>query len=80
MCLGDFGITVIITDTAVVGRDSLTTLIARYMAPELLDPQELGFAHSNPSRESDVFSFAMTAYEVVFPTSWPVSLTDASSP
>ena len=68
MCLGDFGITVIITDTAVVGRDSLRTLmIARYMAPELLDPQQFGFGHSNPSRESDVFSFAMTAYEVILP-------------
>ena len=36
----------------------------RYLAPELLNPQQFGHTESNPSRESDVYSFAMTAYEV----------------
>ena len=39
--------------------------VTRYMAPELLDPQQFGLSQSNPSKESDVYSFAMTAYEVL---------------
>ena len=35
-----------------------------YMAPELLNPKQFGLTYSNPSKESDVYSFAMTAYEV----------------
>jgi len=38
--------------------------VARYMAPELLNPRQFGRMHSTPSKESDVHSFAMTAYEV----------------
>jgi len=38
----------------------------RYLAPELLDPLYFGFEHSNPSKESDVYSFAVTAYEVFY--------------
>ena len=38
--------------------------VVRYMAPELLSPEQFGFTHSNPSKESDVYSFAMTVYEV----------------
>ena len=38
--------------------------VVRYMAPELLDPPQFGLADSNPSKESDVYSFAMTTYEV----------------
>ena len=48
------------------------------MAPELLNPLQFGFTHSNPSGESDIFSFAMTAYEV-FPSSlMTASLTNTS--
>ena len=66
--LGDFGITGIITDPTVVEQDRVTTSgSTRYMAPELLDPELFGLKHSNPSKESDVHSFAMTAYEVFFP-------------
>ena len=36
----------------------------RYMAPELLNPSQFDLANSNPSKESDVYSLAMTAYEV----------------
>jgi len=38
--------------------------IVRYMAPELLNPPQFGLPNSNPSEESDVYSLAMTAYEV----------------
>ena len=44
----------------------MATPTARYMAPELLDPPQFGLRHSNPSKESDIYSFAMTAYEVFF--------------
>ena len=44
------------------------------MAPELLEPQEFDLTHSNPSKESDVFSFAMTGYEV-FPSNFVVRTT-----
>ena len=65
--LGDFGITGIVTDPTVVEPGSTTTTkpgVVRYMAPELLNPSQFGLANSNPSKESDVYSLAMTAYEV----------------
>ena len=68
--IGDFGVKTIITDPTVVERNNTSTFkqgVTRYMAPELLDPQEFGLTHSKPSKEGDVFSFAMTAYEV-FPS------------
>ena len=34
------------------------------MAPELLNPSQFHLANSNPSKESDIYSLAMTAYEV----------------
>ena len=33
------------------------------MPPELLDPVQYGFEQSNPSKESDVYSLAMTAFD-----------------
>ena len=41
--------------------------VTRYMAPELLNPPQFGLTHSDPSKDSDVYSFAMTVYEV-FPS------------
>lgn len=41
--------------------------VTRYMAPELLFPQQFGYTDSNPSKESDVYAFAMTAYQVFPP-------------
>ena len=69
-CLGDFGIAAIITDLSVMERDSTTTTkkgAVHYMAPELLYPPRFGSKRSNHSKESDVFSFAMSTYEV-FPS------------
>lgn len=65
--LGDFGITSVITDPTLVEPDSTTTFkpgVVRYMAPELLNPSGFSLVNSNPSKESDVHSLAMTAYEV----------------
>ena len=65
--LGDFGIVGVITDPTVVEPGSTTTSkpgVVRYMAPELLNPPQFGLSNSNPSKESDVYSLAMTVYEV----------------
>lgn len=67
-CLGDVGITGIITDPAVVEPGSTTTSkpgVVRYMSPELLNPTQFNLQNSNPTKESDVYSLAMTAYEVL---------------
>ena len=68
----------IITDPILVERSSATTSkpgVTRYMAPELLNPQEFGLTHSNPSKESDIYSFGMTTYEV-FSSSLMARVTD----
>ena len=69
-CLGDFGITAAITEPT-AAQQSNTNMstskpgVVRYMAPELLNPPQFGLARSNYSKETDVFSFAMTTYQVL---------------
>ena len=66
-CLGDFGITGIVNNCTAAERGSAAASksgVTRYMAPEVLNPPQFGLTQSSPSRESDVYSFAMTAYEV----------------
>lgn len=69
--IGDFGITGIITDPTVVEprctTGSRSPGLVRYMAPELLNPSQFNLANGNPSKESDIYSFAMTAFEVRLP-------------
>ena len=65
--MADFGITGVVTDPTVVDSGSTTSVkpgSVRYMAPELLDPSAFGLPNSNPRRKSDVYSLAMTTYEV----------------
>ena len=38
--------------------------VARYMAPEQVKPKSLGMSSGEAVKESDVYSFAMTAYKV----------------
>ena len=69
--LGDFGIIGIITDPTVMELGGTTTSkpgVCRYMAPELLNPSQFHLSNSNPSKESDIYSFAITAFEVRLPT------------
>jgi len=46
-----------------VGQSSTEPWL-RYLAPELLDPSEAALMGRTPPKESDVYSLAMTAYEV----------------
>lgn len=66
-CLGDFWITPIVTDPNIAVPGSTTNAklsVIRYMAPELLNPSQFGQQNSNQTTESDVYSFAVTAFEV----------------
>lgn len=53
----------IITDTAVVDPSSLLRDV-RYIAPELMNPKGFGLSNSNPTKGSDIYSLALTVYEV----------------
>lgn len=68
--LGDFGMMGIVTDPTAVEPTSTTVPkpgVVRYMAPEILNPRQFGLDNGKPSKESDVYSLAMTAYEVRSP-------------
>jgi len=59
----------VITDPTVVESGSTAASkpgVVRYMAPELLNPTQFNLLSSIPSKESDVYSLAMTAYEACF--------------
>lgn len=67
-CIGDFEIAKIVTDPLVTAQCGATTCrrgIIRYMAPEQINPRRVGMTSSAAVKESDVYSFAMTAYEVL---------------
>jgi hypothetical protein len=38
---------------------------ARWMSPELIDPQQFGLQHSHPTRSSDCYALAMVIYETI---------------
>ena len=66
----DVGITGIITNLSVVeicNEKTFGPRNCRYMSPEMLNPTEFHLQNSNPTKESDVYSLAMTAYEVGSP-------------
>jgi serine/threonine protein kinase len=71
-CIGNFGIAGTITDTDASGDgwNSVPTSkpsVVRYMAPELLDPSTAQVTRRNPLNESDIYSLAMTSYQVCSP-------------
>lgn len=56
-----------ITDPTVVEPGSMATYkpgVLRYMAPELFNPSLFDVLNSDPTKKSDIYSFAMTTYEV----------------
>ena len=71
-CLADFAITGIIINTTVETSGSMEATrrdLVCYMAPEQMNPSLFNRTDSNASKETDVHSFAMTAYEVRSPPS-----------
>ena len=60
-CLGDFGIAGSFTQytSHLYRRETL-----RYMAPERTPANTIGFLVDGPSKESDVYSLAMTSFSV----------------
>ncbi|KAI0934912.1 hypothetical protein AcV5_006602 [Taiwanofungus camphoratus] len=66
-CLADFGLTNVVYDPDtmnIMSASDNTNGTARWMAPELLDPERFGREHSHVSRESDIYALAMVMWEV----------------
>ena len=65
-CIGDFGLTNITTSASIsmALSNPSTGGTCRWMAPELLKSDDAGGVSQKPSKESDVYSFGMLAYEV----------------
>ncbi|KAH9930606.1 kinase-like domain-containing protein [Fomitopsis serialis] len=66
-CLSDFGLTTILYQPEtihIVTNVSVFASTARWMAPELHDPDKFGLEHGNPTKESDIYSFSMVMWEV----------------
>lgn len=65
--IADFGLAAVMQ----VSTTSLTAMTnsggvgtVRWMAPELLIPEEYGLTESRSSKQSDIYAFAMVIYEV----------------
>ena len=65
--LADFGLLTIISDpTNVLPSSSYAQGgTARWMAPELIDPQRFGFKNSRPTKCSDCYALGMVIYETI---------------
>ena len=65
--LADFGLLTIIKDPT----NLLTSTTysqggsARWMSPELIDPQQFGLQHSRPTESSDCYALGMVIYETI---------------
>ena len=67
-CLTDFGHVVFEGDLKHTATTQKSTCIGtpRWCPPELFDRRELGFSWGSPTKKSDIYSMAMTIYEVSF--------------
>ncbi|KAF9649070.1 kinase-like protein [Thelephora ganbajun] len=65
--LADFGLLTIISDPANLLSSSSYTQggTARWMSPELIDPQRFGFEKNRPTRSSDCYALGMVIYETI---------------
>jgi len=66
-CLADFGLLTIISDPTNLLSSSSCALggTARWMSPELIDPQQFGIDKTRPTRSSDSYALAMVIYETI---------------
>lgn len=67
-CLADVGLTRVAGDVNTIATASATTFAntVRWCPPELLDPERYGSKGGDPTKRSDIYSMAMTVYEVSF--------------
>ena len=65
--LADFGLLTIVSDPAIRLRSSsfMHGGTVRWMAPELINPQEFGFEKSRPTKPSDCYALGMVIYETL---------------
>jgi len=65
--LADFGLLTVISDPANLLPSSSYTQggTARWMSPELIDPQKFGFEKSRPTKCSDCYALGMVIYETI---------------
>jgi len=65
--LADFGLLTILSDPANHLSSSSFTQggSARWMSPELIDPQRFGLEHSCPTKSSDCYALGMVIYETI---------------
>ena len=66
--LADFGLLTFVSDPVnPTASSSLTTIggTARWMSPELLDPEQFHLKDSRPTKESDCYALGMVVYEVL---------------
>ena len=66
--LADFGLLTFVLDPANPTASSSLTAIggtARWMGPELLDPEQFQLGDSRPTKESDCYALGMVIYEVL---------------
>lgn len=62
--IADFGLAAVMSSTSLITASATGGGTVRWMAPELLMPEEYGLTHSKSSKESDVYAFGMVIYEV----------------
>jgi len=65
--LADFGLLTIVSDpTNLLSSSSYTQGgTARWMSPELIDPQRFGFENNRPTKKSDCYALGMVMYETI---------------
>lgn len=65
--LADFGLLTIISDPVnhLSSSSNAQGGTVRWMAPELIAPQRLGFEKSCPTKSSDCYAFGMVIYETI---------------
>ena len=65
--IADFGLLTIVSDPTNVSLSSSYTQggTARWMGPELIDPQRFGFKNGRPTKSSDCYALGMVIYETI---------------
>jgi len=66
-CIADFGLLTIISDPANILSSSSYRQggTARWMGPELIDPQQFGVNNGCPTKSSDCYALGMVIYETI---------------